>query len=367
MLKKYKTFPSIPFVIAACIALGAPIAGAADAIKIGAILTATGNNATQGQYVRDGILLAVEEINKRGGVNGSRLEITFADSANDPKVAAEAFKNMEAALHPLLYISYASNVGAALAPLAEARRVVLMGLGTAAVDFTKGREWVFRYWPLGHAYIPPLLRILKDLQAKKLGIIYQNEEFGKEQQRLMTSGFAEAGGSVQVQSFEMKDTDFRQQIAALKDREAIYIAGSGTNLLNLTRQLREAGYQGHILAPVGGADPALFALPEMSGVYVAAPIIHNPGYLYAREAGVRFLERYQRPFNQWAANGYDFIKLISGLLEERNISRKGVRDVLAGGFEYSGVFGHVRLRSGEHDLIYPLYPTQILNGTLTYR
>jgi ABC-type branched-subunit amino acid transport system substrate-binding protein len=203
--------------------------------------------------------------------------------------------------------------------------------------------------------------------VRQLGIIYQNDEFGTEQQALMTKGFSEAGGSVLVQSFELKDTDYRRQISALKQQQAIYIAGSGAQLLNVTRQLREANFKGHILTPAGGADPALFGLPEMSGVYVAAPIIHNPSYLYAREAGEQFLARYHKPFNQWAANGYDFIKLICGLLEDRDISRQGVRDVMAGGFEYSGVFGHVRLRSGEHDLTFPMYPAQILNGTLQYR
>jgi branched-chain amino acid transport system substrate-binding protein len=351
----------------ALLALAGSSALGAETIKIGAIVAATGNNAALGQYVHDGILLAVEEINKRGGVNGNRLEITFADSGSDPKVAADAFTKMEKSLHPLLFVSYASNVGMALAPLAEASRVVLMGLGTSTVDFTRGREWIFRYWPLGPSYIPPLLRILQDLKVKKLGIIYQNEEFGKEQQQLMTAGFAEAGGTTLAQSFELKDSEYRQQIAMLKDREAIYIAGSGANLLNITRQLRDASYQGHILAPVGGADPALFGMPEMSGVYVAAPIIHNQSYLYAREAGDQFLARYKKPFNQWAANGYDFINMICGLLEDQSISRTSVRDIMAAGFEYSGVFGHVRLRAGEHDLIYPLYPTQILNGTLKYR
>ena len=346
---------------------GGPTVGTADTIRIGAILTATGNNAAQGQYVHDGIQLAMEEINKRGGVNGSRLEITFADSGSDPQTTADAFNKMEAAQHPLLYVSYSSNVGMALAPLAETHQVVLVGLVTAAVDFTRGRQWVFRYWPLGPGYITPLLRILQDLHVRKLGIIYQNDDFGKEQRELMKKAFSESGGSVLEQPFEVKDTDYRRQLSALLGQEAIYIAGSGANLPNATRQLRDAKFQGLILMPTGGADPALFALPEMSGVYVASPIIHNPSYLYAREAGDRFLAQYHKPFNQWAANGYDFIKLICGLLEDRNVSRTSVREVMAGGFEYSGVFGHVRLRSGEHDLTFPMYPTQILNGTLTYR
>jgi ABC-type branched-subunit amino acid transport system substrate-binding protein len=183
----------------------------------------------------------------------------------------------------------------------------------------------------------------------------------------MRKAFLEDGGSVAAQPFDVRGTDYRQQIAALSDRQSIYVAASGTSILNVILQLRDAGYKGQILTPAGGADPALFGLSEMSGVYVAAPIIYNSNYLYAREAGAQFFARFKKPLNQWAANGYDFVKLLSGLLEEKAMTRQSVRDVLAAGFEYSGVFGHVRLRAGEHDLTFPMYPTQILNGVLTYR
>jgi branched-chain amino acid transport system substrate-binding protein len=357
----------IAVALVACAVMSAPMIFAAGPMRIGAILAATGNNAAQGQYIHDGIQLAVEEINKRGGVNGSKIEITYADSGSDPQTAADAFNAMEASLHPLFYLSYASNVGMALAPMAETSQVVLVGLVTSAIDFTKGRQWVFRYWPLGPAYIPPLLRILKDLKVKDLGIVYQNDDFGKEQKTLMTASFTGSGGSVLAQSFELKDTEYARQIAALKDQEAIYIAGSGVSLPSVTRQLKTVNYRGYILMPAGGADPALFGLPEMSGVYVAGPIIHNPSYLYAREAGTQFFTRFKKQFNQWAANGYDSVKLICGLLEDRVLSRQAVREAMSGGFQYSGVFGDVRLKAGGHDLTFSLYPTQILNGTLAYR
>jgi branched-chain amino acid transport system substrate-binding protein len=339
----------------------------ADTIKIGAILGAVGNNAAPAQYVHDGIMLAVEEVNKRGGVNGSRVEATFAEGGSDAQSVSAAFNRLEAGVHPLFYLSYSTGIGVTLAPLAEKGQAVLIGLVTAAVDFTRGRDWVFRYWPLGPAYITPLVRILQDLHAKNLGIIYQNDDFGKEQQALMTKAFLQSGGTVVVQQFEVKDAAAPQQIAALKDKDAIYIAGSGAQLLNVTRQLKDAGYKGSVLMPAGGADPALFGVSEMSGVYVSAPLLPNPSYLYAREAGAQFLARYKKPFNQWAANGYDAVKLICGLLEDRAISRQGLRDALAAGFEYSGVFGQVRLKSGEHDLTFTMYPTQILNSLLSYR
>ena len=353
--------------IAACMAMSAPAISAADTLRIGAILSLTGNSAANGQTMRDGILLAAEEINKRGGVNGSRIEIAVEDSKSDPQAAVEAFNRMESTRPPLFYLTFLSSVGVALAPLADEKKVVLVGLTTSALAFTRGHEMVYRYWPLAQSDMPPLLRILQDLKVKKLGIIYSNEEYGIEEQKLLSKAFEEIGGTVVIQPFEMGTTDFREQVRAVMGQGAVYVPTLGANLTNAIHQLREAGYGGQILMPSSGANPAFFVLPEMQQVYLVAPIIYNPSYLYAREAGEKFTARYQKPFNHWAANGYDFIKLIAGLLEDRQLSRQSVQEVLAAGLEYSGVFGHIRVRPGEHELAFPLYPAQILNNALKFR
>jgi hypothetical protein len=49
------------------------------------------------------------------------------------------------------------------------------------------------------------------------------------------------------------------------------------------------------------------------------------------------------------------------------LSRQGVKDLLLGGFEYSGVFGHLVVRKGERDVTFPFYPAQVVNGSLKYR
>lgn len=338
-----------------------------EPIRIGAILPVTGNNGVSGQNMRDGMQLAVEEINKRGGVNGNRIELVLEDSKSDPQAAVAAFDRMESGRTPLFYVSFVGSIGMALAPLAEEKHVVLVGLITAVNDFTRGREWVFRYWPMGQEYVSCLLRILHDLKAEKLGILYQNDEFGIEQYQLTSKQFADAGGNVEAAKVEMKETDFRSKIASLKNQDAIYAAFTGNLIGVALKQIKETGYRGAVLMHVGAANPALFNLPELDGVYVTAPIIHNPNYLYAKDAGDKFVSRYRKPFDQWAANGYDFIKLISGLLEDRQITRQGVRDLLAGGFEYSGVFGSLKVKAGEHDFTFPLYPAQVVNGGLKYR
>lgn len=357
----------IAVAIAACVAISAPAILAADTIRIGAVLALTGNSGVQGQSIRDGLQLAVDEINKRGGVNGSKIDLIVEDSKGDPQAAVDGFNKIESSQRPLFYVSHLSGVGMALAPLAEEKHVVLAGLVTAAIDFTRGREWVFCYWPKGLANTVPLLRILQDLKVKNLGILYQNEEFGRDQQQLMTREFTNAGGRVTSQMVEITDKDYRAKIANLNDQEAIFVSCTGAVLLGALQQIREANYHGAVMTTASAAQPGLFSLPELEGLYMGATIIHNPNYLYARDAGEKYETRFKKAFDQWAASGYDFIKLITGLLEERQVSRQTVRDLLAGGFDYSGVFGQVRAKAGEHDLTFPLFPTQIVNGVLKYR
>jgi len=289
------------------------------------------------------------------------------DSKSDPQAAVEAFKRIESTRPPLFYTSFLSNVGVALAPLADENKVVLVGLVTSALAFTRGHEMVYRYWPLAQADIGPALRILQDLKVKKLGILYSNEEYGTEEQKLLANAFEGTGGSVIRQSFELDTKDFSGQIKSLMGQDAIYTATLGSNLTTSIVQLKGAGYRGQVVMPSSGASPAFFAMPEMQGVYLIAPVIYNPRYLFAREASDRFTARYQKPFNHWSAAGYDFIKLTAGLLEDQPVSRKSLQDLLAAGFEYSGVFGHIVVRPGGHEMSFPLSAAQIVDNALKFR
>ena len=209
--------------------------------------------------------------------------------------------------------------------------------------------------------------MLLDLKVRSLGIIYSNEEFGTAEAELTAKAFTAAGGTTALQPFETTETDFHREIADLMSQDAIFVVTYGANIANAIRQLKQAGYRGRIFAPNGGGTSAFAILPEAQGVYVLAPIIYNQRYLFAREAGEKFTARFQKPFDHWSASGYDFIKLVSGLLEDRPLTRTGVRDVFGAGFEYSGVFGPAHLKPGEHVIVFPIYPAQVVDKVLRYR
>ena len=337
-----------------------------EPIKIGTILSITGPGAYNGEEVKDGMILAVDEINTWGGINGKKIELVIKDSKSNLQESMKAFNKIEADHRPLLYVAMLSSVSMALAPLAKEKKVVLVGLVAATPKLTQQNEWVFRFWHLAELEVPPILSILQKLKVKKLGVLYLNDEYGTSVSKIIKKNFEATGGTVKSESFERKEVDCKKQITRLKDMDAIYSIGYASHLKNAFKKLREENFQGFILGAHGASGPIVTSMPEANGAYIAAPIIYNPGYLFAKELKEKYKTRYNRPLTQYAANGYDFMKLMAGLLEDKKVSRESVKSVLEEGFIYSGVFGSIDVKPGEHDIIFPLHPARIVDGEVKY-
>ncbi|MBN2323367.1 MAG: ABC transporter substrate-binding protein [Spirochaetes bacterium] len=333
----------------------------AKPIRVGAIISLTGAASTHVE-VRDSLLLAAEEINAGGGINGRRIELIIEDSKTDPDEGVKAFNRIEEKYAPDFYISTLSSVSLALLPLAEKHQVVLVALVTAASEITKNTEWVFRYWTTAESETVPVMSMLKNLGVKKLGILYLNDPFGISVFSKLKEEFEKTGGEVQSVSFEKNDTVFSPQIRKLAGNEAIYTVGLVEHTKNAIQQLRKEGYNGHILCISGSIHPMVTAQPESQGVLLPAPMIFNPNYVYARDLRDAYEKRYGRQLTAQSAVGYDLLRMLASLMEGKPIDRKQIRQELDRGFIYSGVFGEINLRPGEHDITFPLHPVEIAEG-----
>ena len=338
-----------------------------ETIKIGAVLSLSGPGQYSGEEVRDGMLLAVDEINTWGGINGKKIEVIIEDHKTDPEESKKAFAKIESAHQPVLYLSTQSSVALALGPLAEEHQVVLFCLLATVPKITENQEWVFRYWPTAEAEIPPILSILEELRVKKLGVLYQDDEFGRSLLELLQKEFKGTGGIVEAEDFKPDLTDLKESITRLIDMEAIYVIGYIGILENIFKQLKEENFRGPILCGNTASFPTIVSIPEAQGVYVATPIIYNPNFPFAKEVEEKYVNRYNKPFSHSAASGYDSIKILAGLWEDEDISRGRVKSLLEEGFVYSGVFGIINVRPGEHDISFPLHPAQIIEGEVKYR
>ncbi|MBI1972420.1 ABC transporter substrate-binding protein [Candidatus Woesearchaeota archaeon] len=338
-----------------------------ESITMGVILSLTGPGAFVGEELRDGLLLAVKELTEGDGISGKSIQLLIEDSQTDPKMGISAFNKLELTDHPDFYISTLSSVSMTLAPLAQQYKVPLIGLVVSAPKFTQQNDWVFRYYPTAKDEVPPILSHLTKLNVKTLGILYLNDDYGVSVFDLLSAEFKKNGGSVKSDSFGVKDSDFRTQLLKLQGMDALYIVGLDSHLKLAYKQLRELGYDGYVLGPSTATLPTVTKTPEAEGVYVAAPRLYDPTFIPARELKIKYQEKYGKPLTHYAANGYDFMKLLGQQLnQQENISRNKIKETLASAFTYSGVFGVINNDIQVHEMSFPLYPARIEKGSIVY-
>jgi len=338
-----------------------------EPIKIGVTLSETGPGTGFGIANRNGMQMAVDEINSRGGINGRLIELIIVDNETNPEKAKKDFLEIEETHAPLMYISSLSTISTAVSPLAEEHEVVLMAIFASATNLTVEKKWTYRYFPTSDVEAVVISRILDDLNVKDLGILYLNDEYGRDMSNKVAARFENSEGTVTKESFEPNAIDFKENIAKLQNKEAIFVAAFSNYLEIIYKQLREANYSGEILSDSSALTPSIFNMPEAHGVYVVASIIYDPNFLFASTVSENFESRYNKEFGVTAANGYDIIRILGGLLENEELTRDNVKRILDEGFSYSGVFGSIDVLPGEHDISFPLHPSKVVDGKLEFR
>ncbi|MBU0909509.1 MAG: ABC transporter substrate-binding protein [Proteobacteria bacterium] len=333
-------------------------------VRIGAILSLSGTGSHLVD-VRDAMVMAAEEVNAQGGIDNRKIELIVEDSKSSPVEAEKIFLRLEEQEKPpLLYVSTLSSVGMALAPLAARHQVVLMGLVTSAPQFAEQGKWVFRDYTNSQEETRVAQRILDTLKVRQLGIVHLDDPYGNSVAKLLGQSFAATGGSVTAVAFAYDVTDLTPQIETVRTMQAVYVVGLVGHIRLAIRQLRQAGYTGHLIAASGAANPQITEMAEAEGVFVGIPLVYNEDFLFARQFKNNYQARFGKPFSHQAANGYDCVRMIAGLLEGNEVSRQNLQFLLSHGFLYSGVQGDYELKAGSQEIMMPLYPARIDHGRL---
>ncbi len=338
-----------------------------DPVRIGAILSLSGSGAHLGKSIRNGLEMAVSEINESGGINGRELALILRDNGTDKKRALELFDEIEREFDPLLFLTNLSFMALALAPEAEKNKVPLIGFTVSTPLFAGVNDWCFRYYTSMAYEEWAAVKNLNALNVKNLGFIFQNDAYGKAVMNAVSAEFMKTGAEIKAESMEKDDARFDKQIQALFKMEAIYFVGYPSQQTRLLTQLREKEYAGHVFGNSGLSDPLFATMPEAQGVYTGAPLMYNRNYLFVREIRERYEKRYDRHFDHHAGAAYDFMQILVEIARDGEFSKETLRDALHDGFIHSGVFGVIDVKQGKHEILFPLHPARIQNNTVEYK
>ncbi len=214
-------------------------------VKLAYLGEISGQLAVSGGNFRDGVILAVEEINAKGGIAGRKIELTLYDTQSTPSVArAQAQKALDGEPYAILGPVLSGNVKVTMQMLQQAEVPHLIG-GEAADLVTLGDTYMFRTSFGQQIGMPKIVAHIRDnLKAKTVGLIWVNNDFGKAGRDQLTKALAAANIKLAADiSTEPGQVDFAADVVKLKaanaDVQFIY-----SNEEECARIMREAKKQG---------------------------------------------------------------------------------------------------------------------------
>jgi branched-chain amino acid transport system substrate-binding protein len=202
----------------ALLAFAAATSAHAQAIKLADVAELSGGGATVGTNWKNGIDLAIEEINGKGGVLGRKLEVTHADSQSNPGVArAQVQKALDAEPYVLLGPGYSGSVKVTAPLAAEAGIAQIMG-GEAAELTQAGNKFLFRTSFGQQSSMPKVAKYIHDdMKAKSVAVVWVNNDFGRGGRDVVIKELDRLGSKVVADmSTEAGQADFAADVGKIK-------------------------------------------------------------------------------------------------------------------------------------------------------
>jgi branched-chain amino acid transport system substrate-binding protein len=305
----------VGLVMAACVFFAA-CKRDANTIRIGGIFPLSGNVAVYGIEARNGILLAIDEINASGGIDGKNFELIFEDDEGNPEKSVNAYNKLTTRNKAKIIIgSLTSGCTIAITSKAQAQKVVLVAPAATAEAVTDAGDFIFRA-----CFIDPFQGTVggifsaNELGAKQAAVLYDNgNDYSVGLKDNFIAAFRQQGGTIVAnESYMTGDVDFNAQITKIKaaNPDLVYLPDYYNTVALIAKQLRAQG----INTPIVGAD-GWDGLTENAGDEVLNGYYSNHYAADSTDPKVQnFVKSYQAKFGtipvSFAALGYDSMYLI---------------------------------------------------------
>jgi branched-chain amino acid transport system substrate-binding protein len=351
--------------------------GGGDTTRIGVITSVTGSQAAFGEAHKNGYLIALDEINAKGGVLGKKIELDFYDDQSKPDQAVQGVSKLVDQDRVLMLLgSFSSESTKAIIPSVTQRQVPLI-IPTATADNVMDSKspWIFRICAGATDYAKTTIAFLKDNGApKSMAIVYENTNFGQSNMKAMSAAAKAAGiNVVAVESYEAKSPDYKAVLLRVKQAnpDAIYLCSYLLDAGTLMRQAQEVDLNPkyYTSAGTGFAAPE-FPTPKGAGknaeytfsVSQWQPDAKWPG---SKEFDAEYAKRYNSHPAYHAIEAYEALHAAAQAINDaKSLDSAKIRDAIKNLNLSSTPFGPVRFdASGQNQ--HEVLITQVQAGRYT--
>jgi len=322
-------------------------------IQIGFFGDLTGPTFNFGLSAKNGVLMAADEINQAGGINGHPIDIVIEDDKGSPEEAAQITRKLIDRYKVIAIIAAgASGNSLAAAPKAQSAHVPLIAPSSTNPAVTQAGDYIFRACFIDAFQGEVMAKFaVKTLKAKKAAILLDfNSPYSRGLTQSCEFSFAKLDGHIVLkQSYSQGDANYRGQLSAIKaaNPDVIYIPGYYGDVALIARQARQLGLTVPLLGADGWDAPELW---ELGGDALNGSYISNH---YSADDPSETIQKFVHGYRQrngnltpdaHAALAYDALRFLAEAIQRAETTEgPKLRQALAETKNFAGVTGIISM------------------------
>jgi branched-chain amino acid transport system substrate-binding protein len=343
-------------------------------IVIGEYGSLTGTTATFGISMKNGVEMAIDEVNNAGGVLGRKIRVVVEDDQGKPEEAQTVVTKLITRDRVVAVIGeVSSSRSLAAAPVCQQHRIPMVSPSSTNPRVTLVGDYIFRV-----CFIDPFQGLVmakftsKTLKAKKVAILRDiKNDYSVGLADVFIKEFQKMGGRIVADlSYSEGDTDFSAQLTSIASAspEAIFLPGYYTEAGLIVRQARSLNIRVPILGGDGWDSAKLWEIggQALNGCYFSThysvedpnPIIQSFVKSYSK--------RYNQPPDATAVLAYDAARILIDAFRRANSAEPTkVQQALSQTKNFKGVTGSITLDSNRN-AVKPAIVLQVQEGKYKY-
>ncbi len=328
-------------------------------IPIGHFASKTGDTATFGVSADEGIILAQDEINAKGGVLGKKVRVITEDDRSQADEAKTVVNKLITQDHVVALLGeIASSRSIAAAPVAQDAQIPMLSPGSTNPKVTQQGDYIFRACFIDPFQGTAMAKFAMDnLKLKRFAILYPaNSDYGVGLRDYFKQAILQGGGEIvaDLGYTEKSDVDFGGQLTKIKaaNPDAIFVPGYYTEAGLIARQARELG----ILVPLLGGDgwdsdqTLKIGKDAVNGCYFTNHYSPDQDSPQVKSFVAAYEQRYKSPDGSpkvpdaMAILGYDAMRLMCDAIQRAGSTDGAkIRDALAATKDFPGAAGTITI------------------------
>jgi branched-chain amino acid transport system substrate-binding protein len=358
--------------LAVSLMLGTPYTYSAEPIKIAGIFGLTGRAAHIGTAQRDAVLLAIDDVNAKGGINGRKLEMVMSDTESNPTKAVMALKkvleseDVVAIIGPTL-----TGTAMAMRGFIEKEKVptfmhsggdVILMAPLKKGDPNSKPKWTFKSPYKAADAMGKICEYMNKNGIKKIGFLYSNEGFGKDGLRNVKVQAPKYGVEVVTyEAFQPKDVDMTAQLTRInaKGVDGIIAWTVGPAMGIIAKNVKQLGIKAPLFECHGAGDPIFWKVAGEAGEGVMMPstkIVVGDQLAKSDVQKKKILEyvkaykaKFKREPGTMVAYGADAALIVIEAIKKAGPDRAKIRDAIESTQGYVGISGIYNISPADHN------------------